>query len=302
MIPLSLSTDSRERFNDLQSKLQELDVLHQSSDEFFRTNTPSSRDSGVPVRSSSSCCSITSESASTPKSFLELPLDSSTAASPQTSVLHYFLHPPVDTRRHVSVHLSEQPIDMSYIHNSIPRYQSHGRSVHWDESAVVQPAEAVPHPRRASSHHAFQPDYEQNCYGSDSIIAKKFPQRISLNASLPFEAKLNIRIHADRTPQDPYLEENNGNQIKAIATVESLDCKRDQEHDEQARRNYQTHYSVASSQENTRPTAGRRSPIQQRQSRRDKLPRHRQVSLPVSLPIDQRLYLYIRNGEVLARC
>ncbi|CAF5127535.1 unnamed protein product, partial [Rotaria magnacalcarata] len=36
--------------------------------------------------------------------------------------------------------------------------------------------------------------------------------------------------------------------------------------------------------------------------RRDRLPRHRQVSLPISLPVDQRLYLYIRNGEVLARC
>ncbi|CAF4697769.1 unnamed protein product, partial [Rotaria magnacalcarata] len=51
----------KERFNDLQTKLQELDVLHQSPNEFFRTTTPSSRDSGVPIRSSSSCCSVTSE-------------------------------------------------------------------------------------------------------------------------------------------------------------------------------------------------------------------------------------------------
>ena len=281
--------------------MQELDVLHQSSDEFFRTTTPSSRDSGVPVRSSSSCCSITSESASTPKSCLELPFEISAASSPQTSVLHYFLHPPVDTRRHVSVHLSEPPIDMSYIHNSIPRYQSHGRSVHWDEPPLAQSAEASSHPRRASSQHTFQPDR----YSSDSIIANKFPQRISFNASLPFEAKLNIRIHANRSPQ-AYLEENDGNQVKATAAIEPLDSQRNQEHEDQVRRNYLTHYSVASPQENAPPrpaaVAERRSPTQQRPSRRDQLPRHRQVSLPVSLPIDQRLYLYIRNGEVLARC
>ncbi|CAF1296846.1 unnamed protein product, partial [Adineta steineri] len=31
-------------------------------------------------------------------------------------------------------------------------------------------------------------------------------------------------------------------------------------------------------------------------------PRHREVSLRVSLPVGQRLDLYIQNGEVLARC
>ncbi|CAF4803997.1 unnamed protein product, partial [Rotaria magnacalcarata] len=76
-----------------------LDVLHQSPNEFFRTTTPSSRDSGVPIRSSSSCCSVTSEISSTQKSSLELPFDQLTSPSPQTSVLHFFLYPPIDSNQ-----------------------------------------------------------------------------------------------------------------------------------------------------------------------------------------------------------
>jgi hypothetical protein len=282
----------------LQTKLQELDVLQQSSNEFYRTTTPSSRDSGVPVRSSSSCCSLTSESGSTPKSSLELPFDQPTSQSPQTSVLHFFLHPPITTNnhRHVSVHLDEQATGMSYIHDTVPRYQSHGRNVHWDDQQLSSP------PRRSSSQYTFQKENQHNYYNSDSNIITKNGQRILLNASLPYDSKLNIRIHADRTHcDDP--DDNNINQVKATATIEPLDNSQyEQEHIDILRKNYLEHYSTASPNESLITTTTSSSPIHQRESRRDKLPRHRQVSLPVSLPIDERLYLYIRNGEVLARC
>ena len=52
---------------------------------------------------------------------------------------------------------------------------------------------------------------------------------------------------------------------------------------------YIQHYSIVLGDENTRVYT-------------PKLPTHRQVSLPVSLPVDQRLFLYIRDGEVFARC
>ncbi len=281
----------------MQTKLQELDVLHQSPNEFFRTTTPSSRDSGVPVRSSSSCCSLTSDSASTPKSSLELPFDQPTSQSPQTSVVHFFLHPPINNNhRHVSVHLDEQATSMSYIHDTIPRYQAHARNVHWNDQ------QSSFSPRRSSSQHIFQQENQHNCYNSDSNIIKKNGQRISFNASLPYDSKLNIRIHADRTQRDN-TDDNNIKQVKATATIEPLDNSQyEQEHIDILRKNYLEHYSTASPNESLITTTTTSSPIHQRESRRDKLPRHRQVSLPVSLPIDQRLYLYIRNGEVLARC
>jgi len=266
----------------LQTKLQELDVLHPSPNEFFRTATPSSRDSGVPIRSSSSCCSLTSESTSTPKSSPEHP----TSQSPQTSVLQFFLHPPIYNnhhRRHVSVHLDEEASGMSYVDDPIQHYQSHGRNVHWNDH----------------QHHIFQQDNQPHYYSSDSNIIKNHGQRISLNASLPYQSKLNIRIHADRTTRDN-TNQNNLKQVKAIATIESLDdLQHEQEHVDTLREAYLEHYSTGSPNESFITTY---SPIQQRQSRRDQLPRHHQVSLPVSLPIDQRLYLYIQNGEVLARC
>ena len=268
--------------------MQELDVLHQSSNEHYRTNSPSSRDSGIPVRSSSSCCSLTSETAtSTPKSFLELPQ----TPSPQTSVLQFFLHPPEDRHRHISVCLTEQPTGMSYVQDSVPpRYQSHGQNIH-----AAEPSMPSLQSRRSSSYHTFQRDCSTNYYSSEPTMIKKLPQRISLNANLPFQAKLNIHIHADRTHQ----EQNDPNQVKGAATIGPLESRR-----EPARRTYSTHYSneEASAQRASINKAERSSSMNQRESRRDKLPRHRQVSLPISLPIDQRLYLYIRNGEVLARC
>ena len=153
-------------------------------------------------------------------------------------------------------------------------------------------------PRRSSSHHIVQQDNQHDYYNSDSSIIKKNGQRISLNASLPYDSKLNVRLYADRTRRDN-TNGNNINQVKATATIQPLDDpQHEQEHVDTLRRNYLEHYSTSSPNGSLRTT----SSTQQRESRRDKLPRHRQVSLPVSLPIDQRLYLYIRNGEVLARC
>ncbi|CAF1214079.1 unnamed protein product [Adineta steineri] len=289
----------KERFNDLQTKLQELDVLHQSPNEFFRTTTPSSRDSGVPIRSSSSCCSLTSESASTPKSSFEYPFDQPTSQSPQTSVLQFFLHPPIinnNNHRHVSVHLDDEAANMSYIHDTIPRYQSHGRNVHWND----QQSNLCPH--RSSNQHLFQQENECNYYSSDSNIIKKQGQRISLNASLPYQSKLNIRIHANRTSHDN-INNNEFDQVKAVALIEPLDdSQHEQKHVDTLQKAYLEHYSTASPNEYFRTMPKINSSIQYRESQGARLPRHRQVSLPVSLPIDQRLYLYIQNGEVLARC
>jgi len=205
-----------------------------------------------------------------------------------------FLHPPIDNNhRHVSVHLDEEATGMSYIPDTTSSYQSQGRNVHWNDQQIS------PSPHRSSSQHMFQHDY----YHSDSNIIKTNGQRISLNASLPYDSKLNIRIHADRTNHDDTNDNNDINQVKATATVEPLDNPQyEQEHIETLRKNYLEHYSTTSPNGSLITTTKASSPIQQRESRREKLPRHRQVSLPISLPIDQRLYLYIRNGEVLARC
>ncbi|CAF1127237.1 unnamed protein product [Adineta ricciae] len=297
LINLFSYADSEERFNDLQTKLQELDVLHQSQKEHFRTTTPSSRDSGVPIRSSSSCCSLTSDSTSTPKSSLEHPFDSPTLPSPppHTSVLQFYLHPPVNaSHRHVSVHLDEEAANMSYIHETIPRYQSHGRNVHWNDKQLTIPS------RRSASQHVFHDENQTSYYHSDTNILAKQGQRISLNASLPYQSKLNIRIHADRTSDDS--SNNNLKQVKAVATIEPLDNPQyEQTHFDQLQQSYAEHYSTLLSNESAL-SSKTHSSVQQRESRRDTLPQHRQVSLPISLPIDQRLYLYIQNGEVLARC
>jgi hypothetical protein len=198
---------------------------------------------------------------------------------------------------------------MSYIHDTIPRYQSQGRNVHWNDEQISLPPPPPP-PRRSSSQHTFQHETQPGYYSSDSNIIKKNGQCISLNASLPNNSKLNIRIHADRTSCDDINDNNNNNNLKkvqATATIEPLDSSQyEQEHVDTLRRNYLEHYSTGLPNENLITMTRTDSPIQQqqyqRESRRDKLPRHRQVSLPISLPIDQRLYLYIHNGEVLARC
>ncbi|UJR37320.1 hypothetical protein I4U23_030028 [Adineta vaga] len=182
---------------------------------------------------------------------------------------------------------------MSYIHDTIPRYQSHGRNVHWNDQQLTLPS------RRSASQHLFEQENQTNYYHSDANITTKQGQRISLNASLPYQSKLNIRIHANRTLD---TNPNNLKQVKAVATIEPLDdLQHEQVYLDSLQKSYVEHYSTLSPNESVL-SAKTYSSIQQRESRRDRLPRHRQVSLPVSLPIDQRLYLYIQNGEVLARC
>ena len=280
----------------MQTKLQELEVFdRQSPNGYYRTTTPSSRDSGVPIRSSSSCCSLTSESTSTPKSSFELPFEQPQTQLLQKSIIHCFLHPPINpNHRHVSVHLNDEATGMLYDHDNNLRCQSHERSVHWNDERLISSS------CRSSRQHVFQEEHQFINYNSNSKIIKGSGQRISLNASLPYDSKLNIRIHADRTGQDN-TNENAIDQVKATATVEPLnDSRYEQEYFDTLQRNCFQHYSTVSSNDNLIITAS--PPIQQRESRRDKLPRHRQVSLPVSLPVNERLYLYIQNGEVLARC
>ena len=136
--------------------------------------------------------------------------------------------------------------------------------------------------------------YNTSVVSNESISRVK--KRISINASLPFHSKLNIRIHAHRMPDQ---EIDDHDQVKASATIRRLDSDDEDGHRETLRRLVQEHYFAVepfneSYLSNSSASSSTASP--------DRLPRHRQISLPVSLPIDQRLYLYIRNGEVLARC
>ena len=148
---------------------------------------------------------------------------------------------------------------MSYIYDTTSRYRPH---VHWtDESNLPSGSEET---------HLTQ--------------IKRSGQRISLNASLPYYSKLNIRINANRIQH---------NHIKTIATVQRIDPRYQHEYTESLQDAYNQHYSTVSSNE----IRERNIPIQY-----EKLPLHRPISLPISLPVDQRLFLYIRNGEVFARC
>lgn len=133
--------------------------------------------------------------------------------------------------------------------------------------------------------------YNTSIVSNESISRVK--KRISINASLPFHSKLNIRIHAHRRPDQ---EIDDHDQVKASATIRRLDSVEEDEHRETLRRLVQEHYF------NVNPLNESYLSNSSASSSPDRLPRHRQISLPVSLPIDQRLYLYIRNGEVLARC
>lgn len=133
--------------------------------------------------------------------------------------------------------------------------------------------------------------YNTSIVSNESISRVK--KRISINASLPFHSKLNIRIHAHRMP-DQEIDERD--QVKASATIRRLDSAEEDEHRETLRRLVQEHYF------NVNPLNESYLSNSSASSSPDRLPRHRQISLPISLPIDQRLYLYIRNGEVLARC
>ena len=139
----------------------------------------------------------------------------------------------------------------------------------------------------------------RSVHWNDESISEPFPgakRRISINASLPFHSKLNIRIHAHRLAAE---EINEDDQVKATATIRRLTPEEDDGHRETLQRLVQEHYLTDEGMNESylSSSSASSSSISPERS-----PRHRQISLPVSLPIDQRLYLYIRNGEVLARC
>ena len=154
---------------------------------------------------------------------------------------------------------------MLHTYDSTSRYRPH---VHWNEESIL-------------------PSSNENRF----VSIKKRGQRISLNASLPFHSKLNIRIHANRIHRDDQSDENN--RVKAIATIQRLDPQYEHEYAEAIRQAYLQHYSTLSLDDQRRINV----PVHFEQ-----LPSHRQVSLPISLPVDQRLFLYIRDGEIFARC
>lgn len=110
-----------------------------------------------------------------------------------------------------------------------------------------------------------------------SHMSVEYPQKISINASLPFHTKLNIRIRPNR-------ERSDENRVQATATVRRLDVN-----DEYQYQNHLKHMSAVSFWSN---------PI----VHVDETPDQRKIILPVSLQNDQRILLYVRNGEVLARC
>lgn len=138
---------------------------------------------------------------------------------------------------------------MSQIYDSTSRHRPH---VHWNDESIARDAYT-------------------------NVV--KHGQRITLNASLPFQSKLNIRLHANR----------NDNQVRARATIQQLNPRYEHEHLTAVRHAYFQHYSTLPDDELRRMQV-------------ERLPRHRPISLPISLPVDQRLFLYIRNGEVYARC
>jgi hypothetical protein len=168
-----------------------------------------------------------------------------------------------DVLHQPSLDFHHTTLSMSHIYDSTSRYRPR---VHWHDESI-------------------RPSQEENQFTN----IKKRGQRISVNASLPFHSKLNIRIHANRINRNDL---NETNQVKATATIQRLDPRYEHEHIENLQRAYSQHYSTLSSNENIR----RNSPIQYYT-----LPVHRQISLPISLPINQRLFLYIRNGEIFAR-
>lgn len=110
---------------------------------------------------------------------------------------------------------------------------------------------------------------------------KKSGQHILINAGLPYHSKLNLRVQVNRTSRN---DTHDNNHIKTVATVERLNSQQDNKHFEEVRQAHYTHNSSV-------------SPIQY-----EIWPKHRQISIPVSFPIDKRLFLYIQNGDVFARC
>ncbi|CAF1542117.1 unnamed protein product, partial [Didymodactylos carnosus] len=202
--------------------------------------------------------------------------------------------------------LSSTSSTMSYMYDSIPEQQNS----HWNENN-----DFIQKPRRSSSQHITNIRNKRNNETKYFSEAKLTGERISLAASLPFNTKLNIRIQADRLLKQQKNKNNDDlNYIKTTASIESLDPANEHIYFSNINKHYQQHYSTADSLLAANATMHFYYPdrqIQKQQRYNDssgenlyhqKLPRTRKISLPVSLPIDKRICLYIRNGEVLARC
>ncbi len=160
---------------------------------------------------------------------------------------------------------------MSYMYDTTPPNPSPRRTVHWNDESFISSKE------------------ENDYHNSDFPNIKKCGQRISLSTSLPFYSKLNIRI---RTHRD---DSNENQRVQATARVQRIDPQHDHEHIDALRQAYFKHYSSLSPNEYIHTRTD--SPIEYNQ-----LPPHRHISLPIALPFNQRLFLYIRDGEVFARC
>ncbi|CAF4380084.1 unnamed protein product [Rotaria sp. Silwood2] len=251
----------KECFNDLQSTLEDADNCQQSVNNLYCTTRSSFRDRNIPIPSSS-YWSPTSERVNISKHFLD-------SQSEQESDFEFILHPSINNSHHKSVRINETTIPMPSTYSTTRPYQSRGRSVHWEDEIV----------------HPFK---DENYYNqSDSTNIKKSTPRISLNTSLPYHSKLNIRVQVNRINCD---DSNEHNHIKAKATVERLDPQYDYKHFEALQQAYCQHYLIPSPNERIITDTRINVPIQY-----DILPGHRQISIPISLPIDERLFLYIHN-------
>ncbi|CAF1080967.1 unnamed protein product [Rotaria sp. Silwood1] len=259
--------DSEECFNDSQSTLQDIDSHQQSFNDLYCTTTSSIRDIDIPILSPSSYCLSRFEREDTIKNFLDSQFE-------QESDFEYFRHSSINNSHHISVYVNGVAIPMRSTYNTTRPYQSRGRSVHWKDEIV-------------------QPSKDENYYNQNDSTKQRTP-RISLHTSSPYHSKLNIRVNVNRIDADNFYEHN---QIKAKVTFERLDPRHDYKHFEALEQAYCQHYLIPSPNEcmikNTRTNIPTQYEI---------LPQHRQISVPASLPVDQRFVLYIREGEVYARC
>ncbi|CAF3796223.1 unnamed protein product [Rotaria magnacalcarata] len=258
----------KECFDDLQSQLQDIEVLQQPFNDLYLATTSSSRDSGLPPVSSSSSsrCSSILERENTSNNLLDRSFQ-------QDDDFEYLLEPSINHSHRISVYLNGVAIPMPSIHNKTRQRQSRGRSVHWEDEFI---------PPSQNENHDNQ---------SHSTDVKKSGQHVCVNASLPYHSKLNIRVQVNR------INRNDDNHVKATATVQRIDPRQDHKHFEDLQRAYCQHYLLPAPNEQLIPSTKTDVPL-----RYERSPRNRQISIPISLPVDHRLFLYIRNGEIYARC
>ncbi|CAF1375683.1 unnamed protein product, partial [Didymodactylos carnosus] len=214
--------------------------------------------------------------------------------------IHFSFRPPSPLSS-----ISPTSSTMSYMYNSVPRQ----RNVHWNENN-----NSLRRLKRSASQYNTNNLNEKNNHTKYSSETTMTGQRISLAASLPFDTRLNIRIQADRSSKSQHQNEKDDdpNRIKATASIESLDPANEHIHFSNVNKYYQQHYSTVDSSSTAEATMHFYHPNRQTHKQQyygdsddlyiHKIPKTRKISLPISLPIDKRMRLYIRDGEVLARC